>query len=370
LVDDTFEELVTLGIGPVEFTDPPGAQVAPFVDEVDGGPDGVAPGVPIPEVLVKEDREFESGFACCGPGLGRVPLGLGLWGLNPDDLDAPASQAFVPASVDGEVRLTIVALEGVEVDDDHLPTEVGEANGFAGEPGGRRDPFRNHRVRAAVGGGVAGIAENGSPALPLSGSQEFLGGGAFRLPQLVESGDIGRDGPTLVGLHDGFRLVGDEEKGSEGVGLRRAQLEVRGEIPAEECACPLRLQFELAESWEGVAAVDGIEVRSKSCLTGVEHRIESGPWRIAEGHPEGIGLPEESFELIQCRAGNIEFALDLGGVDECQGRPGHQGIVGAERSVLEWRRGMDRGEAKESQQDPDESQAAHAGSVAEAWGNG
>ena len=228
MVDDAFEELVAPRIGPVEFTDPPGAEVAPFVDEVDGGPDGVAPGVPIPEVLVEEDREFEPGFSGCGPGLGRVPLGLGFGGLDSDDLDAPASQAFVPAAVDGEVRLTIMALEGVEVHDDDLAPEVGEANGFAGEPGGRRDPFGNHRVRAAVGGGVARVPENGGPTLPLSGSEEFLGGGAFRLPQLVESGDIGRYGPTLVGLHDDLSLVGGEKEEPEGIGLGGAQLEVEG----------------------------------------------------------------------------------------------------------------------------------------------
>ncbi len=109
----------------------------------------------------------------------------------------------------------------------------------------------------------------------------------------------------------------------------------------------------------------------KRDLAGVEHRVESGLGTGADAHPVGVPLTEEVFEWIEGGAVDAEFALDLGCVDERKKRAGDECVVGSQGAVFEGRRGVGQGYHGESQQDPDEAEVAHAGSLAEreGWGS-
>jgi hypothetical protein len=56
-------EFFAVGAVPVQFAVPPVADIAPSVDEVDGGPDGVAPGVPSLEPAVDSDGKEKAALA-------------------------------------------------------------------------------------------------------------------------------------------------------------------------------------------------------------------------------------------------------------------------------------------------------------------
>ena len=103
LFDLSAGDFLVAGALPVELAVPPEAEAAAFVDDVDGRPDVVVPGVPHRFLLVDGDGKFEVVLVERGLERGNVFFGGGLGRVDADERDAFAGELALPLAVPGIV---------------------------------------------------------------------------------------------------------------------------------------------------------------------------------------------------------------------------------------------------------------------------
>lgn len=172
-LDDFFaHELFAAASLPVELAIPPVPHMAFLVDEIDGRPDVVTPGLPVLQFAVDGNGEFESML----PGAFAYALddlfSFGFGRVNADDREALLTKLFLPTLVPRVIVDAVDSAECPEMECDDLPAELGEREG------GRIDPGFHVAQLGSQGGQhrhlrqIDRLSLQGHPAIFLHGCQD------------------------------------------------------------------------------------------------------------------------------------------------------------------------------------------------------
>src|SRR5262249_52980397 len=119
---------------PVQLAVPPVADVAAFVDQKNGRPDRVAPGLPVLLLAVDSDRKREPMLAGAPANAGDDFLPFGLGGMHADHREIAFVEHCVPTLVPRVVVDTVDSTEGPEMERDDLPAKLLDRQRFGIDP--------------------------------------------------------------------------------------------------------------------------------------------------------------------------------------------------------------------------------------------
>src|SRR5579883_999882 len=128
-------EAAPFGVLQMQLAVPVVADAALLVDQVNTGPELIAPRLPNAAVVINDDGEFQAVVPSLGADAGCICLVGELRRVDADDRQPLAGVFLLPGLVDRVIVDAIDTAKGPEMDDHDLAAQIRELEGLALDPG-------------------------------------------------------------------------------------------------------------------------------------------------------------------------------------------------------------------------------------------
>lgn len=153
-IDSLLKQFLATRSIPIEFAKPPVADATIFVDQIDGRPNGVAPGVPRLHSRIDHDRMIELMFLDALANVVGVALGLCLRRVNAQNCEILTRKRLFPTLVPRVIAHAIDSAKSEKVERDNFPFEIVQGKGLGIDPLTAVHDLRSFKCDMAEGRGV------------------------------------------------------------------------------------------------------------------------------------------------------------------------------------------------------------------------
>ena len=140
--DSLLQLLLSAGFVPIELAEPPISDPSILIDQVDGGPHGVAPSVPRLLSLIDHNRIFKAMFLDILANIAWISLLFRFRRMDSQDCKLTTGKRFFPTLVPRVIAYAIDSAIGKEVKGNHFASQIAQLQTVGVDPLAAVDQFR------------------------------------------------------------------------------------------------------------------------------------------------------------------------------------------------------------------------------------